>query len=299
MSSNLEPLCYQYLKLVESHVETWPGYKALYRFLSVKQEHYQQPVQITRISITTDESLEGSQLKINFGENEGPSELEEELLSPSRSKGSCCLFIIENICPRTMSLLGKSLDIDPQFFADHLNSTSWYRIVSVGDRRTALPSMQKLQDFIQLRFVEIRKVVDRSNPSIDVGATEKENDSFDSSSDANSFVVPDETTTHIPRKAGKLTPRNREGYNFEPLLCIRQVVSVWSQKRKLGGDDGWTGTYHDISETMGNEYLIRDYTTRSTIQDDTGRLHLETLRISQLSKSSQLFETFNSSPRNT
>jgi hypothetical protein len=70
-------------------------------------------------------------------------------------------------------------------------------------------------------------------------------------SDAKSFMKPDETTTRIPRKAGKLTPRVRKGREFEPLLCTRQVITVWFKKAE-GGLKGWTGTLTLHLLALGN-----------------------------------------------
>jgi hypothetical protein len=62
----------------------------------------------------------------------------------------------------------------------------------------------------------------------------------DQGSDAKSFMMPDERTTHIPRKAGKLNLRTRKGKTFEPLLCTKQAATVWFEERKSGAK-GWTG----------------------------------------------------------
>jgi hypothetical protein len=218
--------------------------------LDVGQEQYHQPANITCVSITSDCLSGGSGLKINFREHETISELEEELTSSTKSKESCRLFVIENICPRTMSFIGGSLDIDPQFFADHLNNTSWYRIADVENRLTALPSVQKLQDFLQLRFIEIRTVLPCLDSSTGTFGKEKEADAAqDPWSDVQSFVVPDKTATTIPRKAGKLAPRRtQQGHNFDLLLCTRQVVSVWFQEKKPG-EEGWIGIHQITTKT--------------------------------------------------
>jgi hypothetical protein len=153
---------------------------------------------------------------------------------------------VENVCAQTISLLGEKFDIDPQFFADHLNNEPWYRIANVADRIPALPSTQKLQDFLQLRYIEPRQL--SNYPDLFHGSqpfvVQKENTDLEDhesvASDAKSFMKPDEKTTRIPRKAGKLTPRIRKGGEFEPLLCTRQVITVWFKRREVRSK-GWTG----------------------------------------------------------
>jgi len=94
---------------------------------------------------------------IEFDPFEGIAGLVHRLEQPV-AKDSCRLIIVENICAQTISLLGERFDIDPQFFADHLNNEPWYRIANVPDRIPALPSTQKYHDFLQLRYIEPRKI---------------------------------------------------------------------------------------------------------------------------------------------
>ena len=71
----------------------------------------------------------------------------------------CHLFIVENVCPCTIALLGGKFDIDPQFFADHLENFYWYKVdENISDRLPALPSSQRQEQFIHFRFVVARKL---------------------------------------------------------------------------------------------------------------------------------------------
>jgi hypothetical protein len=90
---------------------------------------------------------------IQFDQFEGTANLAKELEQPE-GKESCRLFIVENVCVQAINILGEKFDIDPQFFADHLNNERWYRIANVAERITALPSTQKSHDFLQLRYIE-------------------------------------------------------------------------------------------------------------------------------------------------
>jgi hypothetical protein len=141
----------------------------------------------------------------------------------------------------------------------------------VPDRIPALPSTQKYHDFLQLRYIEPRKI--SSYQDLFHGdqpfVIEAENAEVVGDetlvSDAKSFMKPDETTTRIPRKAGKLTPRVRKGREFEPLLCTRQVITAWFEKND-DGSVGWTGSIS--SKATANTQLTsrRCNTARSSFQ---------------------------------
>jgi hypothetical protein len=159
--------------------------------------------------------------------------------------------VVENICPRTIALLGGQFDIDTQFFAGHVNNIPWHRIDEVSKRISALPSSEKVHDFMQLRYVDCRPIEkvhgqNSTEPSNDIEA-EKSSTSIDQPfvpiSDSRSFTYPDYTTTRIVRKAGKLIPTKLQGKSFNTLLFIRNVISAWFGKR-TSSSAGWTGTYN-------------------------------------------------------
>lgn len=246
MSQQLEKTPSPYRTLVHCLAQSSPSYADLESFIG-NNEHTSQPrAKITKVTIPQDLPTSSSLQVENF---DGPGHLAHDLQSTRLSDGNCRLFIIENICSETVVLLGEHLNIDPQFFVDHIKNEPWYRIVSVAKRIPALPSSQKLQEFLHIRFIETRALSKfqpefRSSHVEDVkneiemrieSGKEQETDS-----DAKSYMLPDEMTTRIPRKAGKLNPRTRTGENFESILCTRQAVSVWFSKTETGVE-GWTG----------------------------------------------------------
>ena len=246
MEKSLEKTTSTYSTLVQRLAKTSPTYKALDDFLGITDHVTQSPAKFTVLKIRSeDPNSHGLQLD-HF---DGTARLAEELESTD-SEDACRLFMVENVCAQTISLLGERFDIDPQFFADHLNNEPWYRIAEVADRLPALPSAQKLHDFLQLRYVEPRQLSNFQYPfyassSLSTG----KGVSTSISSDAMSFMYPDEVTTRIPRKAGKFNPRLRQGREFEPLLCTRQAITVWFKKKDTGLK-GWTG----ITETEERSY---------------------------------------------
>ncbi|KAN0117924.1 hypothetical protein V8E51_003901 [Hyaloscypha variabilis] len=243
MSITPEKLSATYSTLVERLAKTSTNYKALDEFLkSTAEQASQNPAKFTIAHIPSGLPVSPG---IEFDPFEGIAGLVHRLEQPA-AKDSCRLIIVENICAQTISLLGERFAIDPQFFADHLNNEPWYRIANVPDRIPALPSTQKYHDFLQLRYIEPRKI--SSYQDLFHGdqpfVVEAENAEVVGDetlvSDAKSFMKPDEKTTRIPRKAGKLTPRVRKGREFEPLLCTRQVITAWFEKND-DGSVGWTG----------------------------------------------------------
>lgn len=251
MPDTLQESSNAYCALIQRLAHALPGHQALQDFVNDKIQISQSPTKFSLVTITAGSYPGDLPPNVALRDFEGTDELAIELRSLPKPEGCCRLFIVENICGQTVALLGGRFDIDTQFFADHLNNASWYRIGNVADRIPALPSCQKLHDFLQLRYIEARTISNSSNPlflspsagfmpppeDVESGVFEQSN----SWSDAKSFMMPDGTTTRIPRKAGKLIPRERKGETFEPVLCTRQVISVWFSKRETG-ISGWTGT---------------------------------------------------------
>jgi hypothetical protein len=270
MTSSLEKVTSNYSTLLQRLAKSSPNYKALDEFLSTTDHASQSATKLTVVHIPSGLSASPG---IQFDHFEGAARLAQELDQPE-TKESCRLFIVENVCAETISLLGERFDIDPQFFADHLNNEPWYRIANVADRIPALPSTQKLQDFLQLRYIEPRQLSKFQYSFHGSHATfsheERKVDKADDhsvTSDAKSFMNPDETTTRIPRKAGKLNPRTRKGREFEPLLCTRQVITVWFKKTD-DGSKGWTG----ISPTPWFVLASTDDTTGVVLLDPPFKL---------------------------
>jgi hypothetical protein len=218
----------------------------------------QSPAKFTTVTIYLARGTDDSPT-VNFAEFDGTDKLTEVLSTEPDPLTRCRLFIVENVCPGTIALLGGHFDIDTQFFADYLTNVSWYRIENVLERIPALPSNQKTHDFQQIRHLDFR-TIDRisrnasESPSdiakvISTGRFYRVSDPLSDGKSYKSFTYPDSTTTRIQRKAGKLLPRSRKGKEFKPILCTRQVTLIWFQKRKPG-DEGWTGTICFIQDIL-------------------------------------------------
>jgi hypothetical protein len=243
MSISLDQTSDAYRDIVRRLAEAIPTYKTLDHFVNVTKHTCQNPPKVTIVSINPESPNSNKPTSMETKDFIGPTELAQYLASPG-SNQSCRLFLIENLCPDTIAILGGHFDMDPQFFADHIDNTSWYRIMEVADHIPALPSRKKTHDFLQLRHIETRIFTDSpkfkslfNSPSqtADIEAARVPNSGYESTT-----VLPDITTTRIPRKAGRIIPKSRKNVNFEPLLCTRQVVTVWFQN-KSPGNEWWTG----------------------------------------------------------
>lgn len=179
---------------------------------------------------------------------ECPWSLLEKLPSLADATLSSQLIIVENICHNTLAILGGTYDIDPQFFAEHVNVLSWYSMnEKVPERLPSLPSTKKGEDFLVLRYVETREV----------GLSD------DASVYARSVLWPDSSETRIAHSAGKLEPVLRPGKTFPWMAFTRQTVSVWCQKKTSG--NGWIGIGSSVRPIVPLSNIYSNHATGSTI----------------------------------
>jgi hypothetical protein len=240
MADILEQSAQDYCDLITQLAPSWPGHEALHDFVNLKQHPSTCPAKITVATInSSDRSTEVSPT-IEFKEFEDIDNLAQSLASIPKDDSCCRLYIVENVCPRVIVLLGGHFDIDTQFFADHVNNLSWYRIDDVSKRIPALPSSEKVHDFLQLRYLDFRPIESKNNRLKTGISRTLTNRLPDPASDAKSFTHPDNTTTRIVRKAAKLVPTKREGKAFNTLLCTRNVITAWFQNRSIARG-GWAG----------------------------------------------------------
>jgi hypothetical protein len=101
----------------------------------------------------------------------GTLELAEELENLSPGDGCCRLFLVENICPDSIALLGDLLKITPEFFASHLRYTNWHRIDEISDRLPVLPSTRNSRNFTQIMYMELQRCTEQPFPASGFGWT--------------------------------------------------------------------------------------------------------------------------------
>jgi hypothetical protein len=234
----------------DRHIAPWPGLKSLLEFITIGHD-CTKPAEISIINIPTagginvawDPASEVSVISV-----EGPHGLLEQLPSFADTALSSQLIIVENICPDTLAYLGGAYDIDPQFFAEHINVLPWYRMdTEIPERLPSLPSTKKAEDFLTLRYVETRELSASDNASIH----------------ADSVLWPDPLGTRLKHSAGKLTPLSRQGQEFPLMAFTRQTVSVWCQKKTNGYD--WIGIVSNVRPIVFPSNFYSNHATGSTI----------------------------------
>ena len=235
MSHSIFQASRDYRALIHRLNKASPGYEGLDEFVNIRKDTCQSDPKFTILTINPAEQQDLDKSSLSVRPFEGTSKLSEHLLHLQDQDGSCSIFLVENVCPETIALLGGFFDINPQFFADHVKNGDWFKDSDLMDQLPALPSSQKWHDFLQVRFVQ-SLTVSKKPASIyvpETGADLAQDPSLD-------YLVPDESITRLPRKAGKLTPLARTDDNLEFLLCTKQSITVWCGKRSPQ-HKGWNG----------------------------------------------------------
>ena len=239
MTSSFYQSSRDYRALIHRLNKASPGYEGLHDFVNIKSDISQVAPKFTLLTINADELPVSSNPNIHFRDFHGTTKLAEELLHSQKQRGSCNIFLVENVCPQTIALLGGYFDINPQFFADHVKNGDWFKDHDLMDQIPALPSSQKWHDFLQVRFIQTLTVSKHSSSTFDSKSMSGNN--VDTEQDpSRDYLVPDESVTRLPRKAGKLMPRARDDLNLELLLCTKQNITTWFGKRGAK-DEGWNG----------------------------------------------------------
>ena len=210
----------------DRQIAPWSGLTNLLAF--IKTRHIcTKPAEISILNIPAQKEPNAERdptLPVSLKPVPGSHSLLQHLPALDNDTSSSQLIVVENICPDTLALLGGVYDIDPQFFAEHVQVLPWYRLDErVPDRLPSLPSTKKAEDFLSLRYVETRKISASDASSIH----------------AESVLWPDDLETRLRHSAGKLTPVSRDGQEFPLMAFTRQTISVWCRKKT--NCSGWIG----------------------------------------------------------
>ncbi|PMD48010.1 hypothetical protein L207DRAFT_521433 [Hyaloscypha variabilis F] len=159
--------------------------------------------------------------------------------------GYCHLFLVENMCPESVALLGGVLKVPPEFFARRLRYTTWHRIEEISDRLPVLPSIMNSHHYSQLVYMEVQRSVKQAfaiseSCWTDASSIPRGGEIIPGSrfSEARFHVKADESRCRVPRKARKLIPWARKGRDFEALVSARQVVTIWFRAES---GSAWSG----------------------------------------------------------
>ena len=139
---------------------------------------------------------------------------------------ACRLFILEDLEPDFVELLGDNLGVDPLVFAEQTNAWYFTDIQSVGHRQ--LPSLIKPQKSFTLRYHEIRRP--QSGHEDDLSAMSKQ------------------TTFAINRRLYEpwVVVESPSMPSTDSVAVVRRCASFWtSQKENALPGTGWNGEPRD------------------------------------------------------
>lgn len=253
MSNSLYQSAGEYRSLIHRLNKDSPGYQGLHDFVNVKKDTCQVAPRYSILKINADGPQESFEANIGLQNFQGTTKLSEHLIHLQDQHGSCNIFLVENVCPETIALLGGFFDINPQFFADHVKNGDWFKDYNLMDQLPALPSSQKWHDFLQVRFVQTITVTKKSASAFDSVAKSVSGGGADVEQDPSlDYLIPDESITRLPRKAGKLIPLAPDD-DSDFLLCTKQNITVWFGQGALKVD----GTALS-SLTRHSSFLLED-----------------------------------------
>lgn len=174
---------------------------------------------------------------ITFSERALPSEprgiKESDLKKELELQTDHQLFIVANITPDVVALLGGYCGVDPQFFVDYLGTVvptgpeskllqsgysmtsplPWYRLGNIEEHLPILHSVQSKMSHINFRFIGSREY--------------QPDDSNASSMDLPDRIEPDLSVSSVERIAGGYNPIPRDGKRLHPVAMTRHCASAW------------------------------------------------------------------------
>jgi len=212
----------EWLKKVASKI---PKFEVLNTFANpTLQPGSQNPGHISDITaITFSDANEADFQSIN------ESELEKELEKDVNYQ----LFIVENISPTVLKLLGYFCDVDPQFFLDYLDASlepgtqelkplPWYRLESIEEHLPVLRSVQPQATHIHMPFIGAREYHPVDPKAALLKLPER---------------LVSEGQRNVARVAGSHNPIPCDDKHFYPAALTRHCATVWFDHH--ASSNGW------------------------------------------------------------
>jgi hypothetical protein len=241
----IEQCVTEYRKTIRDLAETSSLYATLHEFVNVKRHPCQAPATVALLTISPKIQNESPGSAAMFKNVCGLAELSRELASLPSNNECCQLFVVENMCPQSIALIGGVLNVSPEIFARHLRDTTWHRVDEISDRVPLLPSITNSRQFNQLVYMEVQRTT--KQPFVLSGKGYSDRSLVPSPgqivpgsrfSGARFHVEADEMSCRVPRKARKLRPWIRKGRKFESLVSARQITTIWFRGES---QNTWTG----------------------------------------------------------
>lgn len=251
-----------YRCLVDNQTKSHPGHRTVRGFVN-QTPSIASPSssRVTIISFLT-QSPEGIKIdppSVSCQDLAGADELAERLLQLKNDPqtGICRLFLLENICSKTICLMGSFFDIDTQFFADHVSAPSWFRVDDISNKLQHLPSTRRREEHLQICFSDPRTIERTDNEKIaepfTLGELELGPPAYMGRPGSQASL---QHASGLNRGAGLLCPRMRNEVRFKQVLDIRYSITAWFREMEYGGD--WTGRLFYCRIVAVTEYCYQE-----------------------------------------
>ncbi|KAH8891710.1 hypothetical protein GQ53DRAFT_823710 [Thozetella sp. PMI_491] len=184
------------------------------------------------------------------------------------------VFLVENLSPRIILLLGGYLNINPQFFLDYLDAmpddydvtagasmnrlrrgivpTPWFRFESVEAHTPMLGSRTSMGEHVALQFICPKEFDGNKRPPRNLPDR----------------IQADLTKMNVERVAGLYVPISRDGFQFPLVAMARQCAAVWAGTSNNGSRHIWQVVLLDPSfRTQSSVYgKIKDSEYKPLVQ---------------------------------
>ncbi|KAF2471666.1 uncharacterized protein BDR25DRAFT_313592 [Lindgomyces ingoldianus] len=154
------------------------------------------------------------------------------------------LYVVENISPNVVRLLGGYFKIDPQFFVDYLDIVlldeskkgkaregrvagprPWYRLGDIENHLPSLRSVDGTKDHVFIRFVGPREY----HPKVDGAAAIELRERLD----------PDPKSANVERIAGGHNPIQLDDSTVWPVALARHSAAAWFSRSPQATSGDW------------------------------------------------------------
>ncbi|EXJ84695.1 hypothetical protein A1O3_05365 [Capronia epimyces CBS 606.96] len=183
---------------------------------STYKEHYGRPpgrcavLEFTDSGVSHAEFDTAQDLRLHF----------EAIRSQPAETGACRLYVLEDLEPGFVEILGEYVGVDPHVFAEQMNTWNFTDVESVGHR--ALPSLTQPSKALTLRYYEFRCLDPQRKDEISVLGNQM-------SFAVNRRLYQPWCTIDCPSMP-----------NDDPLAFVRRCASFWtSQSKDPNPSEGW------------------------------------------------------------
>lgn len=188
-------------------------YASWVRFLVTDHPKLQEPSQFLQRIEYSNSTI------VSFAFSENSAAVKHEILSRDDfnrqlRSGTTQLYLIQNLDPGAVELLGDVLKVDQQVFADHLDDSPWYRTGDIDSHFPILPSGQMNASHLRLQVVAAIEMRPQDENS-DIEVTDRDS------------IYSDPSKINVERIAGSLNPLPQERMKRFSAILTRSHATAW------------------------------------------------------------------------